>query len=105
MFVDYVRECMDFITLVKEINTTLYCASEQYQNCPFYKSIKKIGCVCEMVSVCPMYKNLSIRDFDRFKEICRNYCLSDNNVNCVRYKMRKSGNTPPPDLMPDGGML
>ncbi|MCX5694738.1 MAG: hypothetical protein NT014_06445 [Candidatus Omnitrophica bacterium] len=102
MHVDYVRECVSFINLIQETNTTLFCCTEQYENCPFYKTIKKIGYVCKMVNICPIYKDLSINDFARFSEITSKYCLSNNNVNCARFKIKESGKIPPINLMPDG---
>ena len=102
MFVDYVRECMDYIQIVSEVNTMKFCVTVEFKNCPFYKAVKKIGCVCEMLVICPIYKKLSIKDFDKFLQITKDFCLSENNANCERLKIKKTGNTPPADLMPDG---
>ena len=43
--------------------------------------------------------------FEKFVEITKQYCLSENNVNCKIYIMKKSGETVPSDLHPDGGWL
>jgi hypothetical protein len=52
-----------------------------------------------------MYKHFAIGDFEEFVAITKNYCLSENKVNCKRYQAKKSGKTPPPNLLPDGNFL
>ncbi len=103
MYVDYVRECMDYIRIVSKVCTMKFCIGEEkYDNCPFYRTVNKIGCVCEMVSICPIYKEFSYKNFDKFMVFTKNYCLSENNINCERLKIKKAGNAPPIDLLPDG---
>ena len=45
------------------------------------------------------------KEFEKFVEITKQYCLSENNVNCKIYIMKKSGETVPIDLHPGGGWL
>lgn len=104
MFVDYVRECLDKIDFVPR-DTFDYCQTDKFKDCPFFKTINNVGPHCECLVKCPAYKNFNIGDFDRFVEIANRYCLSENNVNCERLKLRKSGKEVPEDLMPDGTRL
>jgi len=88
--------------IIPEVTTIRFCITDEYKNCPFYRVIKRIKPTCEMISICPMYKALSVKDFDKFLEITGKYCLTDNNVNCERFKIKKPGGKPPDDLLPDG---
>ncbi|MDD5495785.1 MAG: hypothetical protein PHP46_01635 [Candidatus Omnitrophica bacterium] len=105
MFIDYTRECVEHVKIVPEVNTFKFCTTEHHKECPFYKTIKKIGVVCEYISTCVIYKRLSIVDFDKFMETTKKYCLSKDSVNCQRYITKKSGKTPPDDLLPEGTSL
>jgi hypothetical protein len=105
MFSDYVRECMKHFSIVPEVNTVEFCTTEKYTDCPFYKSINKLCPVCEMLDRCPIFKHLSIKDFDKFVQVTKDYCLSEKKMACERLNIFKSGDMPPPDLMPDGSKL
>lgn len=105
MFVDYVRECSKHIGIVPEVNTVELCTTEKYTTCPFYKSLSKSCPVCELLDRCPIFKELSNKDFDTFVQITEDYCLSEKKMDCERFKIKKSGDKPPPDLMPDGSKL
>jgi len=56
-----------------------------------YKTLKKIDFYCKCIEKCAAYKHFGISDFDKFVRVAGEYCLSENNVNCERYKLRKSG--------------
>ena len=101
MFIDYVRECMHEIGVLPP-NTLVCCESDRHVDCPFYKTINKIGSFCVYVDKCPVYKKFSIGDFERFMKMANEFCLSENSVNCARCKLRKEGKTPPIDLLADG---
>ncbi|MFH1653407.1 MAG: hypothetical protein ABIE74_05065 [Pseudomonadota bacterium] len=105
LYEDHVRSCVEYIRSVKEISTLGFCVSEKHEECPFYRSIKKIGSVCEMVERCPIFKALSIKDFELFRETTKEYCLSQNNIRCKRYILKKAGKDIPLNLMPDGSKL
>jgi len=103
MFIDYVRTCVPHIRLVNDVNTFQYCLTEKHKECPFYRAINKIGHVCEFVATCPIYREISIKDFDRFEKMVKNYCLSKEHCSCARYVVRKKKEVPPDNLLPDGG--
>ena len=102
-FVDYTRECIKEVKILPA-NTLTYCTTEQYVDCPFYRRIKKAGFVCECVSGCPAYEMLEVGDFEAFFAITKQYCLSENNLNCQRYILKKQGKPVPRELLPDGTM-
>lgn len=101
MFVDYTRECLDKIGFLPQ-NTLGYCQTDKHQECPFYKTLNNIGFHCECVKKCDAYKYFGISDFEKFVEMTKRYCLSKNNINCERFKLRKTGEAVPEDLLPDG---
>lgn len=100
LFVKYVRKCIDNIQMVSEVYTITFCAGGLYKDCPFYRTVNKIGDTCEMIDWCQIYKSLSLDNFKEFLSVTNGYCLSSNNVNCKRYQAKKRGEIPPPDLMP-----
>jgi len=100
MYVDYSRECLDKISFSPP-NTFEYCETDKHKDCPFFKTINKIGFHCECVEKCPTYKHFGISDFEEFIEIANKYCLNSN-VDCERFKLRKAGKEVPEDLLPDG---
>jgi hypothetical protein len=102
---DFVRECAARIAMVPEINTMLFCTTEAFGECPFYRSIEKIACVCEFVETCTLFRHLSRRDFPLFRTTTEQYCLCEGCSTCQRHVIKKSGRQPPPDLMPDGSAL
>ncbi len=104
MFVDFTRECVGKVGFEPSADTYDYCQADKYLKCPFFKTIKNIGTHCDCLEKCAAYNHFKIYDFKKFVKIADEYCLSENNVNCARYKMRKSGQAPPEDLMPDGSI-
>lgn len=100
-FIDYTRECLKEIETLPADTLTL-CTTERYVDCPFYRRIKKIGFVCEFVSGCPAYESLQVGHFEEFVVISKQYCLSENNLKCQRYILRKQGQPVPKELLPDG---
>jgi len=43
-----------------------------------------------------------VGDFEEFVVITKRYCLSENNLNCQRYILKKQGKPVPKELLPDG---
>ncbi|MBU0633948.1 MAG: hypothetical protein KKB82_05680 [Candidatus Omnitrophica bacterium] len=103
--IDYVRECMDYIDIVPDVYTLNFCSTQRYEECPFYKFLKKIGPTCELIPICPVYKKLSMRDFNSLVKMNAEYCLNENKVKCRRYVIKQNGKKPHPDLLPDGKIL
>lgn len=100
-FVDCTREC------VKEIrelpaDTFDFCTTQRHVDCPFYRSIRKIGPFCERIPDCSVYNLFRSEDFQAFVKMTREFCLSTQNATCQRYILKKSGSVVPPDLLPDG---
>jgi len=104
MYVDYTRECINKIGFLPH-NTLEYCTAEKHKDRPFFKTINKIGFHCECLERRPACKQFGISDFEKFVEISEKYCLSENNVNCERFKLRKAGKEVPLNLLPDGTKL
>lgn len=105
MFVDYARECQYKIGFLP-VETNKYCSTEKYKQCPFYIAINELGYVCKYLKQCPAFEHFKTVNFDDFVDIANTYCLSEkNNHNCKRFKIRKRGDMPPFDLMPDGSMF
>lgn len=105
MWVDFVRECGMKIGFMPEY-TYEYCSTEKFIECPFYRTIKNIGYHCKYLEKCPAYEHFQIGDFHKFVLIAHQYCLSEtNNCKCERFKLRESGETPPPDLLPSGEII
>ena len=101
LFIDFTRECIKE-RMSLPANTLEFCTTERYVDCPFYRSIKKVGFVCECVSGCPAYESLMVGDFEEFVVITKRYCLSENKLNCQRYILKKQGKPVPKELLPDG---
>lgn len=101
LFVDFTRECLDKIEFLPQ-DTFEYCVSDKHIDCPFYRALKNIGAHCEYIDKCVAYKYFGAKDFEKFVEITKSYCLCPNNVKCARFKIKSSGEVVPEDLLPDG---
>lgn len=104
LFVDYTRECLKEVVSLPA-DTLVFCTTGRYKDCPFYRSIKKIGFVCECVIGCPAYESLKVGDFEQFVVIANQYCLSENSRNCKRYILKKQGKPVSKELLPDGSTI
>jgi len=104
MFVDSVRECSKKIGFIPVGPFDYYCQG-RYEECPFYRTINNIGHQCEFIAKCPAYKHFQKGDLKKFVEMTNKFCLSEENKECSRYKMRETGQTPPENLLPDGTYL
>jgi len=104
MYVDYTRECLEKIDFLPQ-NTLAYCETAKHKECPFYRTLNDIGLHCDYVGACAAYKHFGIHDFEQFVKITREYCLSENNVKCERFKLRKAGKAVPEELLPDGNTI
>lgn len=104
MFIDYCRECLNKIDFLPA-NTLNYCETDRHTDCPFFRTINDAGVHCGYIEKCPAYKHFGVRDFEKFVKMTNQYCLSENNVNCERFKLRKEGREVPSDLLPDGAKI
>ena len=103
-FVDYTRECMNEIGYCPQ-DTLAYCTTDKYAGCPFYKTVEKIGVVCENMRQCPVCKYFSTHNFEQFVVMTAAYCLNDKFVECQRYILKKQGRVVSELLLPDGREL
>jgi hypothetical protein len=103
LFVDFTRECIKEVASLPA-DTLEFCTTERYVDCPFYRSIKKVGFFCECITGCPTYESFKASDFKEFVMMSKRYCLSENNLHCHRYILKKQGKTVPRELRPDGSI-
>ncbi len=103
-FIDSTRECRKDIESLPT-DTLVFCTTERYLECPFYILLEKKGPACENIPICVVFKNFCLGDFEAFVKITKDYCLTEKNVECKRYIIKKSGQKPPDDLLPDGTSL
>lgn len=104
-YIEFERSCqlkLGNITL----DTTFFCATSRFKECPFYKTLNNIGYTCYYLKNAPAFDHFPAVDFEKFVEMANKYCLSKkNNKNCARYKLRKKGDHPPSNLLPDGSFF
>jgi hypothetical protein len=103
MFINCTRECIKKIKYTPS-DTLQWCVSEKFEECPFYRQINGIGILCENIESCPTYEYFAIGDFEEFLKMTKEYCLSENNTACRRYQLKKAGQKPPAEMLPDGKM-
>ncbi len=104
LFVDFTRECIKEVEFTPT-DTTEFCATEKYVDCPFYRLLIKKGDVCKNIGKCPAFKNFQVGDFNKFVEISNRFCTSKNHVSCKRYITKESGQPVPISLHPDGSFV
>ena len=75
MFVDFTRECQYKIGFLP-LDTREYCSSKKHRDCPFYRTINKIGFHCMYLEQCPAFEHFKTGNFDDFVAISKKYCLS-----------------------------
>jgi len=107
MYINSHRKCKNELPFDAPIwlNTFKYCITELHRECPFFIGINKVGKFCEYFLNCSECKGCKIHARRGFDEIIKKYCFSDDNVDCSRYKLKKSGEKVPSDLFPDGSRL
>ncbi|MBU1083532.1 MAG: hypothetical protein KKG84_00430 [Candidatus Omnitrophica bacterium] len=102
MWIDFTRTCGETIGFSPD-DTLDFCSTDSYIDCPFYRALNDIGYHCEYLSSFLAHEHFKVCDFREFAQIAKGYCLSEkNNLSCERYKMRKKGETPPSNMLPDG---
>jgi len=55
--------------------------------------------------MCYFFNHFSMDTFQDFIVLTKTYCLSDNHINCARYKLKEFDKLAPDDLNPDGTLL
>lgn len=105
LFVDFTRECIQKIGYMPNDSMFKFCSSSSYVKCPLYRALNNVGNHCEYVYSCVVFRYYGTRNIDKFLEVTQKYCLADTQMGCARYRMKKKGQSPPPDLLPDGGKI
>jgi len=106
------RQCENkFKLLTKDVSMD-FCNSDEYSQCPFYKIIVEKRSYCEDIEDCGYrlhrLKSTIRHDVDTYKKIKHlvfDYCLSEKNINCARYQLKKEGKFVPYILLQDGSFL
>jgi hypothetical protein len=101
LYADFTRECITKIEVTPDASFD-FCNSDRYIECPFYRTIQNIGEFCENIKKCPIYAHFSLGEFEKFLQMTKQYCLSENHVYCQRYKIKKEAKEVPKELLPDG---
>lgn len=104
LYIDFTRECIKEVEIMPN-NTLLYCTTDKYKDCPFYKIIKKEKGVCENIKKCHAFPHLQLSGFEPFVEVSERFCTSPSHKKCQRYILKKSGEEVPEDLHPDGTIM
>ena len=112
LYKDYTRGCIvEFPKLLSSV-TYDFCDSDGYKICPFYKIIVEKKPSCEFVEECgsQFIKNAKYLfenpgSYGEIRNLIEEYCLSDININCARYKLYKAGKKAPMLLLADGSKI
>jgi hypothetical protein len=86
-------------------NTSSYCLSGKYRECPFYLIMSDAKNVCPNVRKCPAFRNFQFFDLDKFVGITSKYCTSSRHDACRRFILKSSGAEVPVNLHPDGSIV
>ena len=105
MYKDFTRECIESFKEIITISNIDVCDSDRYKECPFYRILNDPEKLCEYADKCVHSKIFWKSSFERIMWISKTYCLSENKVNCARYKVMKTGKTPPEGLLVDGNRI
>ncbi len=103
-FMDYTRECTSKVEFQTR-DIIKFCVSDEYMQCPIYRIIAQEGTTCKNTENCQIYGEVKLANFEKFIAMANQYCVSENCVNCQRYKIKELGDMPPIDLLPDGNTL
>ena len=103
------RTCIEEIEEIINLTSFDFCESDEYGNCPIYKLIKGEAKPCEFFKECTIHFNKMPFEKADFKTTIMDgmnrLCLSDNNVTCAIYKLRKTNKNVPEGLLPNGLIL
>ena len=105
MYNDLTRECAERFEEIVNISNFDFCDSDRYRECPLYRHIHEPEKRCEYDEIC--MNDLSVREipFEELIEKAKNYCFTENRINCERYKLIMAGKTVPYGLLADGSKI
>lgn len=105
LFINFKKTCEKKVSFVPHYCIEI-CTTDKHKDCPFYIICTKSGFICEFSSFCPAFQYLLNKDFNKFCEVAKEYCLClEKRDSCERYKIRKSQQIPPENLLPDGSFF
>ena len=105
LYKDFTRECAEKFEGIVQISSFDVCESDRYKECPFYRLINEPEKLCEYADRCVQGEFIWKESFERIMWVSNTYCLSENKVNCERYKLMKTGEVVPENLRVDGSRI
>jgi hypothetical protein len=105
LYNDLTRECAEKFEDVINISNFDVCDSDRFKECPFYRILNEPEKLCKYVYKCVQDEFIWKEPFERIIWVSNNYCLSENKINCERYKLMKAGKTVPKKLLADGSKI
>ncbi len=113
LYKDFTRGCIEKFPKIMSSVTFDFCDSDNYKICPFYKIIIEKRPYCKSIEDCASqflnlirYISRNPKTYGRIMQLVDQYCLSENNnENCARKKLMKSGKKIPKNLLQDGSRL
>lgn len=112
-FIDFTRNCIRKYPAIIQYKDYSKCESDGYKKCIIYNILSSTF-RCKYLDSClnmfpddlPEFFKLLNQDetiYAFVTEPTYRYCLSQQNyLQCVRYKIKETGQRPPPGLTPDG---
>jgi len=112
LFNGKIRRCEKKFNFLTQDISIDFCKSEDFILCPLYKIIVENKSFCDDIKKCgyQLHRLNSIirHDTNTYKRIMHfvdDYCLSENNIHCSRWKLIEKGAFAPKALLPDGSFL
>ena len=106
---DNTRTCIEEFEEIMYFESYDFCESDEYGNCPIYKLIKGEAKPCEFFLECMIHISKMPFESADFKTAIidgmNRLCVSDKNVTCAIYKLRKTNKNVPEGLLPNGLIL
>ncbi len=106
---DNTRTCLEEFKEIIHFISFDFCASDEYGNCPIYKLIEGKPKPCEFLDECQIHFSSMLSEDADFKigsmDGMSKLCLSEKNVTCEIYKLRKANKDVPEGLLPDGSII
>lgn len=112
LYVDFTRECVEYYPHLLPYASFDNCETEQFKDCLIYMTLHS-KCNCIYTKKCAdiynkKFPKLLQKMFDEeeihksIHEMMVTYCLTENCINCAKFKLLIKGKSPPINLSPDG---
>jgi len=106
---DNTRTCVVEFKEILHFVSFDFCDSDEYNDCPIYKLLEGKAKPCKFLQDCRIYFSKMSSETGDFKTALldgmNKLCLSDKNVTCELYKLRKVNKNIPEGLLPNGSIL